>query len=165
MEVTAGATSELINIGETNLLYASATGGSGSYTYSWAPADNLDDPTSQTPLFTATEAGDFTYTVTVSDGTETATATVTFTVNDNTGVNEIDGRKVSVYPNPASSTLNIGGLNGFNSLNIQIVNIQGQVVSEIYNALEINVSDIDAGIYFIKIDCDGQQYLQKIVIK
>ena len=165
MEVTAGATSELINIGETNLLYASATGGSGSYTYSWAPADNLDDPTSQTPLFTATEAGDFTYTVTVSDGTETATATVTFTVNDNTGVNEIDGRKVSVYPNPVSSTLNIGGLNGFNSLNIQIVNIQGQVVSEISNALEINVSDINAGIYFIKIDCDGQQYLQKIVIK
>ena len=164
MEVMASADYEEITIGETNTLHASATGGSLSYTYSWSPADNLDDPTSQNPVFTATEAGEFTYTVTVSDGTETASASVSFTVLDNTGVNEIDAAKVSVYPNPASSMLTINGLNGFANLNVKIVNLQGQVVREASNSLDINVSNIESGIYFIKIECDGQQYLKKFII-
>ena len=165
MEVMASASYEEITIGETNTLHASATGGSLSYTYSWSPADNLDDPTSQNPVFTATEAGEFTYTVTVNDGTETASASVSFTVLDNTGVNEIDAAKVSVYPNPASSMLTINGLNGFANLNVKIVNLQGQVVREASNSLDINVSNIESGIYFIKIECDGQQYLKKFIIK
>ena len=102
--------------------------------------------------------------MTVSDGTETASASVSFTVLDNTGVNEIDAAKVSVYPNPASSMLTINGLDGFANLNVKIVNLQGQVVREASNSLDINVSNIESGIYFIKIECDGQQYLKKFII-
>ena len=165
LEATAGVELQHIHIGETNTLYASASGGSGTYTYQWSPADNLDDPTAASPMFTATEAGDFTYTVTVTSGSETATASVNFTVTDNSGVDENDMNKVVVYPNPASSILNIGGLNDFANLEVKVVNLQGQVVMSADNSLEINVSDVAAGVYFIKINCDGQQYLQKIVIK
>ena len=165
LNIWAAADYDTICINQTNPLYAAAYGGTGNYTYSWSPATNLDDPSSQSPVFTATEAGEFTYTVTVSDGNDTATTSLTFTVIDNTGVEEIEGSKVSVYPNPASSTLNINVANGFTSLNVKFVNIHGQIVKEVANALEINVSDVESGIYFIKIDCDGQQYLQKIVIK
>lgn len=165
LEVTAYAEHETVFIGETNTLVANAIGGTGNYTYTWTPADHLDDATSQNPVFTATEAGEFIYIVTVSDGEESLDATVTFTVLDPTDVDEIAGTKVSVYPNPASSTLNINVANGFTSLNVKFVNIHGQIVKEVSNALEINVSDVESGIYFIKIDCDGQQYLQKIVIK
>ncbi len=165
LEATAGVELQHIHIGETNALYASASGGSGTYTYQWSPADNLDDPAAASPMFTATEAGDFTYTVTVTSGSETATASVNFTVTDNSGVDENDMNKVVVYPNPASSILNIGGLNDFANLEVKVVNLQGQVVMSADNSLEINVSDVAAGVYFIKINCDGQQYLQKIVIK
>lgn len=165
LNIWAVAEYDTMFINQTNPLYAAAYGGTGNYTYSWSPATNLDDPSSQSPVFTATEAGEFTYTVTVSDGNETASTSLTFTVIDNTGVEEIEGCKVSVYPNPASSTLNINVANGFTSLNVKFVNIHGQIVKEVSNALEINVSDVGSGIYFIKIDCDGQQYLQKIVIK
>ncbi len=165
LEATAGVELQHIHIGETNTLYASASGGSGTYTYQWSPADNLDDPTAASPMFTATEAGDFTYTVTVTSGSETATASVNFTVTDNSGVDENDMNKVVVYPNPASSILNIGGLNDFANLEVKVVNLQGQVVMSADNSLEINASDVAAGVYFIKINCDGQQYLQKIVIK
>ena len=165
LEATAGVELQHIHIGETNTLYASASGGSGTYTYQWSPADNLDDPTAASPMFTATEAGDFTYTVTVTSGSETATASVNFTVTDNSGVDENDMNKVVVYPNPASSILNIGGLNDFANLEVKVVNLQGQVVMSADNSLEINVSDVAAGVYFIKINCDGQQYLQKIVIE
>ena len=165
LEVSASADYNQICIDETNTLHASATGGSYNYTYSWSPADNLNNPASQTPVFTGSEEGEYTYTVTVSDGNESVSASVSFTVVDCLDTDEIDAESVAVYPNPASSTLNIGGLNSFTNLDVKIVNIQGQVVREIANSLEINVSDIESGIYFIKIDCDGQQYLKKIVIK
>ncbi len=164
LEVTAAADFDTIYVGETNRLYASATGGSESYTYTWTPATNLDNPSSQTPVFTATEIGEYTYTVTVSDGSQSATASVSFVVINEDNVGEINANSVVLYPNPASTTVNIEGIGNYTNLNVMIVNIQGQVVREVANALEINVSDIEAGIYFIKIDCDGQQYLKKFVI-
>jgi hypothetical protein len=165
LEVVAYAANDTILINQTNTLNASATGGTENYTYSWSPATNLNDATAQNPLFTPTEAGDFTYTVTVSDGNETVTASVSFTVIDNTDVNEIAAQNVKVYPNPASSVINIEGIDNYNNLDVKIVNVQGQVVKEVPNTLEINVSDINTGVYFIKIDLDGQQSIQKIVIK
>ena len=165
LEATASVENQHIHVDETNTLYASASGGSGVYTYSWSPVDNLNDPTAQNPVFTATEAGEFTYTVTVTSGDDTTTASVSFIVTDNSSVDENGISKVSVYPNPASSTVTIDGLNGFANLEVEIVNLQGQVVTRIDNSLEINVEDVEAGIYFIKMNCDGQQYLQKIVIK
>ena len=163
--VTAYVSHETIMLSETNTLHASATGGTGEYTYSWSPADNLNNATSQNPLFTPTEAGDFTYTVTVSDGTETASASVTFTVIDNTNVDEIAGKNVSIYPNPASSVININGLNDFANLEVKVVNLQGQVVKTVVNSLEINVKDIESGVYFLNINCDGTQIIKRIVVK
>ena len=165
MDVTANVEHTSINIGETNTLYAVATGGSGTYSYSWSPATNLNDATASSPVFTATEAGNFTYTVTVSDSTETATATVSFTVIDNTDINEIAAENVKVYPNPASSVITINGLNDFSKLEINFVNIQGQVVKSVANSLEINVKDVDSGIYFININCDGKLIIRKIVVE
>lgn len=165
VEATASVEHETIYIGETNHLYASATGGTYNYTYSWSPATNLDDPTAQNPVFTATEGGDFTYTVTVSDGNETATATVSFTVIDNTDVNEITENSVMVYPNPASSMVYIKGIEGFRNLEVSVVNLQGQVVMNAVNTLEINVKDIESGVYFLNINCDGNQIVKKIVVE
>ncbi|MBO6057332.1 MAG: carboxypeptidase regulatory-like domain-containing protein, partial [Bacteroidales bacterium] len=165
LEATAYASHESILLSETNTLHVSATGGSEEYTYSWSPADNLDDATSQNPVFTPTEAGEFTYTVTVSDGTDTASASVTFTVIDDTNVDELGSENVMVYPNPASSVINIKGLNGFANLEVKVVNLQGQVVMVVDNSLEINVKDIESGIYFLNINCDGNQIIKRIVVE
>ena len=116
-------------------------------------------------MFNPTEAGEFTYTVTVSDGTDTASASVTFTVIDDTNVDELGSENVMVYPNPASSVINIKGLNGFANLEVKVVNLQGQVVMVVDNSLEINVKDIEAGIYFLNINCDGNQIIKRIVVE
>ena len=165
LEVTASVLHESIFIGETNTLSAYAEGGSGTYAYSWSPATNLNDATAAAPVFTATEAGNFTYTVTVSDGNETATASVTFTVIDNSDVDEIAESNVMIYPNPASSMVYIKGIEGYRNLEVSIVNIQGQVVMNAVNSLEINVKDIESGIYFLNIICDGNQIIKKIVVE
>lgn len=166
LEAIAYAEHDAICTAETNTLMVSVTGGSGIYTYAWEPAANLDDPESATPVFTPDGTlGDYTYTVTVNDGSTSVTSSVTFAVTECAGVDEISAENVVVYPNPASATVTIGGIDSFANLNVKVVNLQGQVVTEIDNSLEINVSDVESGIYFIKIDCDGQQYLKKIVIK
>ncbi len=60
-------------------LSAVAAGGTGNYTYSWTPADTLDDATIANP--SALPDSFITYTVTVDDGVNTAQTTVTIVDN------------------------------------------------------------------------------------
>ncbi|MEZ5017569.1 MAG: HYR domain-containing protein [Flavipsychrobacter sp.] len=61
---------------------ANATGGSG-FTYSWYPAANLSCSNCQSPVFTPTAAGNYTYTVTITNSNGcTTTCTVSFCVLD-----------------------------------------------------------------------------------
>ena len=72
---------------------------------------------------------------------------------------------MKVYPNPSSSVININGLNDFANLEVTIINLQGQVVKSIANSLEINVKDVESGVYFLNINCDGTQIVKRIVVE
>ena len=165
--VTAIASVEMDTIctAQTNTLHVVAAGGTENYTYSWSPATYLNNANTANPVFTPGEIGDYTYTVTVTDGVTTATASVQFTVTGCLDVDENIAENVSVYPNPVSSVLNIGGLNDFANLEVKIINLQGQVVMTAVNSLEINVKDVESGIYFLNIDCDGTQIIKRIVVE
>ena len=78
--VLAFADPESIVLGESSTLTANASGGTGNYSYSWDPSDNLSDPYGQTTIATPTEVGEITYTVTVNDGVNTASGDVTIIV-------------------------------------------------------------------------------------
>ncbi|GAA4299272.1 hypothetical protein GCM10023183_08280 [Nibribacter koreensis] len=55
---------------------------SGGTTYSWSPASGLSNTNTAETLFSPTEAGIYTFTVTIGNGTCTATKSVTITVKD-----------------------------------------------------------------------------------
>lgn len=74
----ATASPDWICSGESCVLDAGVSGGSGSYTYSWSPAASLDNPNSSSPIASPTSTT--TYTVTVDDGSTTVTSDVTVTV-------------------------------------------------------------------------------------
>lgn len=64
---------------------------------------------------------------------------------------DIDNPKISIYPNPATSNLNIRLL-GLNNAAISILNIQGQLVGKYQtnnNQLSLDVSNWPSGVYFI----------------
>lgn len=65
---------------ETCKLFGGATGGSGSYSYSWAQIAGttvtFDDPSSSTPTFTPVDEGIIVFRLTVSDGQSVDTDTV-----------------------------------------------------------------------------------------
>lgn len=64
--------------GSSTMLKANATGGSGTYTYAWTPAESLSDPTAANPI--ATPSITTTYQLVVSDGSAQMNGEVTVTV-------------------------------------------------------------------------------------
>ncbi|GAB4333353.1 MAG: hypothetical protein Kow00127_24830 [Bacteroidales bacterium] len=79
LEATATADPTQLCEGGSSQLEVTATGGSGTYSYLWSPADGLDDPTSANPVATPSETT--TYTVSVNDGFTTVTDEVTLDVS------------------------------------------------------------------------------------
>ena len=81
-QAIATVTDEEIYDDQTTTLSVTAFDGSG-YTYSWSPAEGLDDATSANPTFTPATTGEHTFTCTVTDteSGSTAEASVTVYVN------------------------------------------------------------------------------------
>ena len=81
MSATATADNPELCNGASTTLHANPTGGSGSYTYSWTPANTLDNPNAQHPV--ATPAETTTYTCLINDGLTTQEVSVTIVVHPN----------------------------------------------------------------------------------
>ena len=78
LSATASATPSTINAGQSSQLNVSASGGTGSYSYSWVSNPAGFTSTLQNPV--VTPAATTTYTVTVTSGTSTVNSSVTVTV-------------------------------------------------------------------------------------
>ncbi len=88
---------------------------------------------------------------------------VTFVGPDGIKENSI---KISIYPNPATNTLNINSESEVS--NIKVINYLGQTIDNINgtgNEISINTSSYDSGIYFIQIETGKGISTQKIVIE
>ncbi|NOU46629.1 MAG: T9SS type A sorting domain-containing protein [Bacteroidales bacterium] len=233
----------------TAVLDANAIGGGGDYTYSWSPAETLNDPTSAKPIASPSEST--TYTVIVNDGLSTVEAqytlgvfespvlelgndtivcspftllldgtitngisyswspggetTPTITV-DTTGIgystqtysvlaydingcnaedeitvtfdvcnsisNTTDELNISVYPNPASSKINLALHGHSQQFEYTLMNYQGQVLlSKSMGEMNgfviepINIENYAKGIYYLRLNTDKKSSVQKVVIE
>jgi hypothetical protein len=132
--------------GQPVMLTAVAMGGTGVYTYSWDPADGLDDATSATP--NASPDGFVTYTVTVDDGVSQASASATvvdaqpFNLQDNCTLRQGDFLNNS---GPATISYSQGGTvaceNGNNDLGLHLC--ESVVFQDVSLQGTIGVSDDD----------------------
>ena len=84
-----------------------------------------------------------------------------------TGINEINkSGLLKVYPNPAKDKLVVSVSNTGNSI-ITISDVLGKAVKQIKTSelqTEINVSDLQDGIYFIQLTQDNTSYVEKVII-
>ena len=79
------------------------------------------------------------------------------------GMAETEASRVEVYPNPASETLRIDGLE---AAEIQVYNALGQLVKVVRGTNEVNVSGLPEGLYLLRItDAEGKVYTNKIMIR
>jgi len=91
------------------------------------------------------------------------------------GVAEINSslNKVSLYPNPARENTSLSySLANASQVNISIYSVDGRCVSNVFNGeqsmgthnLNIAVSNLQAGIYLLKIEANGAQTIKKLVV-
>lgn len=88
------------------------------------------------------------------------------TTPDCTGYDEYDAAEVSVYPNPATSSLFVETTIG--NAQVDIIDITGRCLKSIEttdNVSTINIQDIDEGIYFIVIQNESNRIVEKLIVK
>ena len=73
---------------------------------------------------------------------------------------------IRIYPNPASDVLNIFGLENIQS-SLDIIDNKGSKVISVsgFNSGRIDISNLEPGIYFIRIVNDEINIVKKIVVK
>lgn len=79
-------------------------------------------------------------------------------------VDEVETNTISLYPNPASSQLNIEGLIGNNQITVFDMNgRQLYAFQSEETALELNISEYHTGLYFIEIKNDSRSQTYKFI--
>lgn len=121
-------------------------------TYDWNFGDNDYFPSTSTeenPSFTYLAEGTYYVVLTVTN--ECSSSEYGTYIDVITASEILNAENISIYPNPATSLINI---NGVNAERFEIINANGQVISD-FNApsdvVTIDIRNLSAGNYFIKI--------------
>jgi len=92
---------------------------------------------------------------------------VFFSKEANSSVSESDFNRLNIYPNPASSTLNLDlEMNSGSVLGYTITDLNGKVLSNGTAAqASVDVSTWVSGVYFVNVETTKGSYAQKVLIK
>lgn len=87
----------------------------------------------------------------------------TLSLDQTVGVKNLSNNNFSIYPNPASETVQLKG--DFENTSVKIINQLGQVVLEktVSTNQSIDLKELQSGIYFINAVLDGQTVTQKLI--
>jgi len=109
--------------------------------------------------------GVYTYSVVATDGNGRYSAPESVSVSVGmVGVEENTLESLSVYPNPANSTLNIEGNAEFD---YALYNGMGQMVikGNANGKAQVNVNDLTKGVYFLRISTGTEVRVEKVVVE
>ncbi len=155
-----------INTVDTSVIQngISLTANTATASYIWMDCDNnysiLPNETAQT--FTATINGNYAVEVTENGCVDTSACYNITSVGINEFFSDIN---VSIYPNPTSGVITI---EGDNIIEIELMNINGQIISKIAvkeKQLDIDLSEQAKGSYLIKIITNKGVGVEKIVLE
>ena len=110
-----------------------------------------------------------------NDGNTNATRTITVTGDANyiatfaaaNGIDGIDAESWTLYPNPASTSVTIVGLEQGDA-RVEVVDLNGKVISELRtlnSGLTFDVSSLVPGAYFIRITSGENTAVRKLIVK
>jgi hypothetical protein len=78
--------------------------------------------------------------------------------NESFSVNNFD-----IYPNPTSNVLNISNTNNIEINNISVSDLNGRVIKNVNGVTSVNVSDLNAGVYFVTIETTEGKSTKKFI--
>jgi len=153
--------------------------GSSSYEVGYGPlgttTDNCTRRTTTTNSYTITGLEEGTnYVVYVrsicGDGIYSDwTSGFNFTTGE-VGIDDVDNAAIALYPNPASSTVTLTGIEG--EATVTVVDMNGRVVKVIGyglevidNSLTIDISELAQGAYFVRITGERVNAIRKLIVR
>ena len=83
-------------------------------------------------------------------------------------VKNIDNTAFSIYPNPNNGIFNVSFNNELKNAKLELVNVQGQVVfvkNIDKNKEQLNLSHLNAGVYYVRLSSEEEVKIEKIIIK
>jgi hypothetical protein len=124
---------------------------SGAATYAWSGAGNGSSASISYSAGATPTNVSYTLVGTGANGC-TSAQNVNVSVSSCTGLEALNGREVSIFPNPFSQYLNIQGING----SIELFNMLGEkVLSQNINGTEqLYTGELTKGIYIVKLKSD-----------
>lgn len=156
--LSISATTQSFCAGKTVTLEADGS----ADTFTWQPGNSVGYATNYTPLQTRT----YTCFATEASGC-TATATISLVVFNCTGGNQLTAvqKAFSIFPNPAKESISVNYSSDQNSnVQIEIIDALGKVVlSQIVNFSKakqnhsLNISQLNSGVYFVKVQAGGER--------
>ncbi|MCG8702456.1 MAG: T9SS type A sorting domain-containing protein [Bacteroidales bacterium] len=86
-----------------------------------------------------------------------------------TSVDEYEVASFKVYPNPATTSVNVD-LNDFSDVqSVSIVSLSGTIVKTVNeinsNKINVSTSDLSTGLYFVRVETDNGVSIQKVTIR
>lgn len=149
------------------------TDGSSNVTaWHWDFGDG-DTSNTQNPVHTYMQNNLFTVSLTASNQCGSSTTTKTVDIKCIVGIEEGLASQVQVYPNPnqGSFQVNFQELQA-QEVSLQIISVHGQVLftRELSNLSDnhiepIELNNFSQGIYYLRINADGQEMVHQIMIK
>lgn len=137
-----------------------------------AKIGQVDDINQKSYTDVVTANGTYKYHVTVNysqpDAESKASNSVNVSVNTITGIDFASTQNLIIYPNPASDYVNVELPEVLIQGQLQIIDLTGKVIFEkqiSQNNSSFNVSDINQGMYLIKLRCNTQEYTNRLLIK
>jgi len=128
---------------------------------------NTSPPQQGTDVFNLSP-GDYNATLTDATG---CSKTKSFTIDNKVGVNNVKAIEIKVYPNPTTDglvILNFENPSVSNAL-VEILDISGRSVfaTQILNnsQIQLDLSNYANGLYFVKLNLNGQQLTKKLVLQ
>ena len=137
-------------------LCGSASGGTGTYNYSWQPAGT------NSPCLTNIPAGSYTLCVTDVMG---CYGCDTVTLVAASGIKENVSRTFDIFPNPVSNILFFKNTEGILPEQIEIYDVTGRKIRSFFKPKDsISTEDIPNGMYEVKIISAENIFRKKILI-
>ncbi len=91
------------------------------------------------------------------------TNTVVTTVVDELSVDVFDFSRIKIYPNPVSDQLNIELPDNLNLNSIDLFDIKGKRLKSFKNQTDLDLSDMQKGIYILKLETDQGSFHHKVI--
>jgi PKD repeat protein len=137
--------------------------------WSWyMPGATPSTSTLQNPVITYTSSGIKNISLSATNASGSSTIiTKTITVNTCTGLEELTGEQISIYPNPASDYININIDNSIEHATIKLVDVLGKEVllsHATQSNFQLNLNGISNGIYSLNLTDSHNRSFTKLIV-